>query len=263
MDLGLKGKVAMVAGASKGLGFAVARELGREGAMVSMISRDASSIETAAKEIQKETKAKILSLPIDVCSVNGIEEWRDATLKEFGGIDLLFSNSGGPPAGKFSTLDDRAWQDALELIVMSAVRMARAVIPSMKARKGGSILFSTSSSVKEPIDNLTLSNVCRVSVVALAKTLSRDLAVDHIRVNTIIPGRFDTDRVRELDAMNAERMGILVEEQLKRSLATIPLGRYGQTDELARAAVFLLSDAASYITGATLQVDGGLIRSVF
>jgi len=262
VDLGLKGKVAMVAGASKGLGFAVARELAREGALVSMTSRDRSSIERAGKEIREEMKTDVLPLSIDVRSLEEIDKWRDKTLKEFGGIDLLFSNSGGPRAGNFASLDDKAWQDALELLVMSAVRLAHGVIPSMKARKGGSILFSTSSSVKEPIENLTLSNVCRVSVVALSKTLSRELAADRIRVNTIIPGRIDTDRVRELDSSNAERAGISVEEQIKQSLSAIPLGRYGKTDEFARAAVFLLSDAASYITGATLQVDGGLIRSV-
>lgn len=262
MDLGLNGKIAMVAGASKGLGFAVARLLSSEGALVSMASRDAASIQSAKARIEQETGNRVYACAADVRSVSDIERWRDETIKEFGGVDLLFSNSGGPPAGGFLVFDDRAWQDAIDLLLLSAVRMARAVIPVMKQRGGGSIVFSTSSSVKEPIENLTLSNVVRAAVPALAKTLSREFAADNIRVNNVIPGRIDTDRLRELDAINAKRKNISLEQQKKLMLSAIPLGRYGETEEYARAVVFLLSPASSYITGATLQVDGGLIRSV-
>jgi 3-oxoacyl-[acyl-carrier protein] reductase len=262
MDLGLKGKVAMVAGASRGLGLAVARALAAEGAFVSIISRDATAIEKAGATIRAETGGQVLARSADVRSTAAIEKWRDETVRRFGRLDLLFTNSGGPPAGRFSDLDDAAWQAGFELLVLSVIRMARLAIPPMRAGGGGSILFATSSSVKEPIANLTLSNVLRASVSALAKTLAAELAPDKIRVNQLIPGRIATDRLRELDEINAKKAGIPLDEQRKRAASAIPLGRYGEPEEFGRAAAFLLSDAASYLTGATLQVDGGMIRSV-
>jgi 3-oxoacyl-[acyl-carrier protein] reductase len=262
VDLGLKGKVSMVAGASRGLGFAVARALAAEGAVVSIASRDAAAIEKAASTIRSETGAEVLALAADVRQAGALEAWRDQTLGRFGRLDILFTNSGGPPTGVFAELDDAAWQSAFELVILSVVRMARLAIPPMRAVGGGAILLATSSSVKEPLPNMTLSNVLRASVSALAKTLAQQLAADRIRVNHIIPGRIDTDRVRELDGINAKKAGISLEEQKKRAAAAIPLGRYGKPEDFGRAAAFLLSDAASYLTGATLQVDGGLIRSV-
>ena len=262
MDLGLKGKVAMVAGASRGLGRAVAQALSAEGAIVSMASRDTAAVERAAREIRSATGTEVLAVAADVRQLDALERWFKETLHEHGRINLLFANSGGPPAGRFADLDDAAWQAAFELLLLSVIRMARLAIPSIKAAGGGAILFSTSSSVKEPIGNLTLSTVLRAGVSALAKTLSQELASDRIRVNQIIPGRIDTDRVRELDGINAKKAGISLEETRKRATAAIPLGRYGDPADYGRAAAFLLSDAASYITGATLQVDGGAIRSV-
>jgi len=260
MKLHLQNKVAMVAGASKGLGFGVARALAAEGALVSIASRDRAAIDDAAARLEQETGRDVLAVAADLASATAIAEWHRATIERFGGIDLLFTNTGGPPAGPTLGFDDEAWRKGFDLLVMSAIRLVRLVVPSMTSRGGGAILMSTSSSVKEPIANLAMSNVLRASVGALAKTLSIELAPSRIRVNQIIPGRIDTDRVRQLDDINAKRAGIPVEEQQKRASSTIPLGRYGTTDEFGRMGAFLLSDAASYITGASVQVDGGLLR---
>ena len=262
MQLGLEGKVAMVAGASRGLGFAVARALAAEGARVSMSSRDAEAISAAAQRIQKETGGTVLAVACDVQSAKDIAHWHQATLDRFEGIDLLYTNSGGPPPGSTLSFDDAAWQRAFDLLLMSAVRMIRLAVPSMTMRGGGAILLPTSSSVKEPIANLALSNILRGAVSSLAKTLALELASKRVRVNQLIPGRIDTDRLRELDEANSKRGGVSLEEQQRKMAATIPLGRYGDAAEFASAAVFLLSDAASYITGATLQVDGGMLHGV-
>jgi 3-oxoacyl-[acyl-carrier protein] reductase len=262
MDLHLRDKVALVAGASKGLGYGVARALAAEGARVSISSRDESAIRDAAARIQRETGATVLATAVDVRSPSAIQQWVQRTEDTFGGIDALMTNSGGPPAGLVLSFDDAAWQDAAELLLFSTLRMVRAAVPSMTRRGGGAILVSTSSSVKEPIPNLGLSTVLRASVAALAKTLSLELAASGIRVNQIIPGRIDTDRVRQLDEGNAARQGVSVEEAKKRSMAAIPMGRYGTADEFGRVGAFLLSDAAAYMTGATVQVDGGAIHGV-
>lgn len=258
MDLGLKGKVAMVAGASRGLGYAVAKALADEGARVSIASRDAAAIRAAAARLGGDA----LATAVDVRSADAIRDWASATEKQFGGIDLLFTNSGGPPAGATMSFDDRAWQDAADLLLFSTLRMIRAAVPSMKSRGGGAILVSTSSSVKEPVQNLGLSTVLRASVSALAKTLALELAPDRIRVNQIIPGRIDTDRVKQLDEINAKKQGVSPDEAKKRAISAIPLGRYGEIEEFGRVGAFILSDAAAYMTGSTVQVDGGLIRSV-
>jgi 3-oxoacyl-[acyl-carrier protein] reductase len=262
MDLHLSGKIALVAGASKGLGFAVARALAADGAVVSISSRDEKAIADAAARIARETGATIMSTPVDVRSGEAIARWVEATADRFGGIDALMTNSGGPPAGAAIAFDDAAWQEAAELLLFSAIRLVRAAVPHMQARGGGAILMSTSSSVKEPIQNLGLSTVLRASVSALAKTLAIELAPSKIRVNQIIPGRIDTDRVRQLDEINSKTQGITAAQARARSAGAIPLGRYGEADEFGRVGAFLLSDAASYMTGATVQVDGGASRSV-
>ena len=262
MDLGLKGKVALVAGASKGLGYAVAKALAADGASVSISSRDEQAIARAAKQIEQETGARVLSMAVDVRSKEAIDRWMAHAADTFGGIDALMTNSGGPPAGPAVSFDDQAWQDAAELLLFSTLRMIRGAVPLMEQRGGGAILVSTSSSVKEPIPNLGLSTVLRASVSALAKTLALELAAKKIRVNQIIPGRIDTDRVRQLDDINAKKQGITSDQAKQKAESAIPLGRYGQPDEFGRVGAFLLSDAAAYMTGATVQVDGGQIRSV-
>jgi 3-oxoacyl-[acyl-carrier protein] reductase len=262
MDLGLNGKVAMVGGGSRGLGYNVARLLAAEGVNVSIASRNEGRIREAAAGIERDTGGQALALATDLGTAAGVDEWIAATTERFGGVDLLFTNTGGPPAGQFMQFDDAAWQSAFDLLVMSVVRMARGVYPLMQERGGGAIVMSSSSSVKEPILNLTLSTVLRASVSALAKTLASEWAGDNIRVNQLVPGRISTDRIRELDAANAQRTGLPEDEVRRRSEAAIPMGRLGRPEEYASAAVFLFSDAASYITGATLQVDGGAIRSI-
>jgi 3-oxoacyl-[acyl-carrier protein] reductase len=262
MDFGLKGKVAMVAGASRGLGFAVARGLAAEGASVSVASRTAQSIEAAAARITADTGAGTLATAIDVRAAASLAEWHARTVARFGGVDLLFVNAGGPPAGTALSFDDAAWQGAFELLVLSAVRMVRLAVPSMKARGGGAIVVSTSSAVREPIPNLALSNIVRSSVSAMSKTLANELAADNIRVNHLLPGRIATDRIIELDTIRGKATGASADDVRASYSKTIPLGRYGEPGEFANAAVFLFSDAARYITGASLQVDGGLIRSV-
>jgi len=263
MDLGLKNKIAMVGGGSKGLGFAVARALAAEGAKVSIASRDAEAIKRAADTIEQETGGQALAVPADLSNADAIAHWHAATMEQFGGVDLLFANTGGPPAGTALSFDDKAWQSAFDLLLMSVVRTVRLVVPSMRARGGGAILVGTSSSVKEPIAVLALSNVMRSGVTSLAKTLSFELAPHKIRVNTLIPGRIATDRLRQLDELSAKKSGLALEEQQARNEASIPMGRYGAPDDFGRVGAFLLSDAASYMTGTSVQVDGGLIKGLF
>ncbi|MEO8593784.1 MAG: SDR family oxidoreductase [Candidatus Solibacter sp.] len=252
----------MVAAASQGLGYAIAQALAAEGAHVSIAARKPDTIAAAAGRIASETGAQVAASAADVTAADSIEAWYDATIERFGGVDILVTNSGGPPAGPASGFDDAAWQNAFGLLVMSVVRSVRLVAPSMQARGGGSILMLTSASVKNPIANLGLSNVIRASVQAIVKTYADELAPHKIRVNQLIPGRIATERLTYLDQANATKAGISLEEQRKKSLSAIPLGRYGEPEEFARSAAFLLSPAAAYITGATLQVDGGAIRSV-
>lgn len=264
MDLGLTGKVAMVGGASRGLGFAVAKALVAEGAQVSIASRDAVRIDAAAAALRDTAPgAQVLAVPADLRTADDIATWHDATMERFGGVDLLFANTGGPPPGPALSFDDQAWQQAVDLLLLSTLRMVRLAAPVMAARGGGSILVTTSSAVIEPIPNLALSNVVRASVAALVKTLSNELAAQGIRVNNLVPGRIDTDRVRELDEGRASAAGISLDDQRTRMAASIPLGRYGAPDEFGRAAAFLLSPASAYTTGAFLQVDGGLLKGVW
>jgi 3-oxoacyl-[acyl-carrier protein] reductase len=260
MDLGLTGKVAMAAGASRGLGFAVAQALSGEGAKVSIASRNAEAIAAAAARLS-EAGGEAMGTAVDVRSAADLERWYNRTVERFGGVDLLFVNTGGPPAGPALSFDDAAWQGAFELLVLSAVRMVRLAVPSMKTRGAGAIVLSTSTAVKEPVPNLALSNIVRSSVGAMTKTLANELASSGIRVNHLLPGRIETDRTRELDTLRAKATNSTPEAVRASLEQTIPLGRYGQPQEFGYAAAFLLSDAARYITGASLLVDGGMVRS--
>ena len=263
MDLGLRGKVAMVAASSKGLGYGIARKLAHEGVLVSIGSRTEAEVHDAAEALIEETDGEVLANVLDVSDPDSIVQWVEKTTDAFGGVDILVVNAGGPPTGNFDDFKDADWQAAFELTLMSAVRLIRAVLPSMREAGGGSILTLTSCSVKEPIDFLLLSNVMRSGVTSLAKSLSQQLAPENIRVNNLMPGRIDTDRVQSLDKMNAEARGVSVEEIKAANELGIPLRRYGTTEEFGCLGAFLLSDAASYITGQTIAVDGGSIKTVW
>ena len=257
MNLGLEKKVMLVAGASKGLGFAIAEQLRQEGANVSISSSNQQRIEQAASRLDCP------GMRCDVTSAQDIADWVAESHARFGRIDGLVVNAGGPPPGSFDDFDDDAWQQAFELTLLSAVRMIRAVLPYMREQRSGSIVVMTSSSVKEPIDFLLLSNVMRSGVNSLAKTLSRAEAKHGIRINNLVPGLIATDRMKNLDKVQAQANQRSVEEQHAATAANIPLGRYGEPCEFAAAAAFLLSEAAAYITGSTLTVDGGSMRTVW
>jgi 3-oxoacyl-[acyl-carrier protein] reductase len=262
MDLGLNGRVALVAAASRGLGKAVATALAEEGARVAIFSRRQEAIETAAAEIRARTGGEILPLAADVNRPEQLEEVVRATVDRFGRLDILINNAGGPPPGTFDTLRDEQWQQAVELTLMSAVRLTRLALPHLRMQGGGRIINLTSSSTREPIPNLLLSNAIRAAVAGWAKTLSLELAPENILVNCVAPGRIDTERLKELDRANAQRQGRTEEEVRRANETAIPLGRYGRPDEFAAAVVFLASDRAGYITGITLYVDGGKLASV-
>lgn len=262
MDLELAGKVAIVPAASHGLGRAVALAFGREGAKVVMCSRDAAAIEDAAVEV-RGTGAEVFAMTADVTQPDQIRSLISSAVERFGRIDVLVTNAGGPPAGTFDRFSDQDWESAFNLTLMSAVRLVRGVLPAMRSGGGGSIVAMTSSSIKQPIPNLLLSNVMRAGVAAMVKTLSDEVAGDGIRLNTVVPGRIATQRIAQLDQANADRQGVDVATIRDRSLAQIPMNRYGEASEFADMVVFLASARASYITGATFQIDGGMIRSLW
>ena len=262
MDLAVKDRIYMLAGASRGLGYAIAEALAQDGAIVSIASRDSAAIDAAGKRLQR-FGGRVLAMACDVTDPEAIESWYQATREAFGGVDGLLVNAGGPPPGTFENFTDADWQASFELTLLSAVRLIRTVLPGLRERGQGSILTLTSSSVKEPIDYLLLSNVMRSGVTSLAKSLSQQLAGEKIRVNNLVPGLIETDRIHNLATAQAQAAGIDVEAQKQRMQSPIPMGRFGQPDEFGKAGAFLLSPAASYITGATLIVDGGSMKTVW
>jgi 3-oxoacyl-[acyl-carrier protein] reductase len=263
VDLGLRGKTAIVAAASRGLGKAVALALAREGANVVMFSRDAAAIEAAALELQADGSAAVLGVVADVTRLEDLERVVATAVERFGGVDILYNNAGGPRPGMFDTLGDEDWQSAFELSLMSAIRLTRLCLPHMKARRWGRVITGTSSSVKQPLPTLMLSNSLRSATTAWSKTLADQVAADGITVNTLAPGRINTERVRQIDQDAAERSGRTLAEVERDVLKTVPTGRYGEPAEFGAVAAFLASEAASYVTGVTLLVDGGLFRGTY
>ena len=262
MNLGLKGKVALVAAASRGLGRAVAEELAAEGASLVLCSRNAGAIDRTAREIAQATGAEILALACDVARADEVARLVEAGLARFGRIDILVTNAGGPPAGPFESFDGAAWEAATRLTLFSAIELTRHVLPGMKERGWGRILNITSIAVKQPVDNLVLSNSLRAAVTGLARTLANEVAPYGITVNNIMPGYTRTERIEELARMMAEKQGITAADFVARWEQEIPLRRLGEPKEFAALAAFLVSERASYMTGTSIPVDGGWIRGL-
>ncbi|HEY2988839.1 MAG TPA: SDR family oxidoreductase [Candidatus Binatia bacterium] len=262
MDLGLKGKVALVAGASQGIGRAAALGFAREGAKVSICARGEKQLNETAEMIRRETGGEVLALAADMTKAEDIRKFVAQTVEKFGRLDIIVTNAGGPPPGEFMKFTDDDWENAFRLNFLSAVRLTREAVPHMCKVGGGRVINISSYAVKEPIAGLVLSNGVRSGVVGLAKSLSRELAKDNILVNNVCPGRIATDRAKKLNLARAERAKKSVEEIDKEMAGEIPLGRYGSAEETGDLIVFLGSARASYITGATIQVDGGLVRAI-
>lgn len=260
MDLQLKGKVAMVTAASRGLGKATARGFAREGAHVTMCARS-ELIDAAAKEIREETGARVLAFQADVTKQADINRVVEGTLKEFGRIDILFANAGGPKPGVFLSLKPEDWEDATDLTLMSTVRLCYSVVPHMLEQGEGSIVSSQSYLVKQPLDNLILSNSLRLAVIGLIKSLANELGPKGIRINSINPAWTWTERVEQLMADRASRAGTTPEDETAKITSDIPLGRMGTVEEFAKAAVWLASPAASFVHGHALMIDGGVVKS--
>ncbi|MEZ4546561.1 MAG: SDR family oxidoreductase [Thermodesulfobacteriota bacterium] len=262
MDLQLKNKVAIVAASSKGLGRAIALGLAREGARLTICARRESELEETAREIRGETSAEVLAIPADVSKTGDIHKVISGTLDKYSTVDILVNNAGGPPVGGFLDFSLEDWHKAVELNLFSTVTFSREVLPLMKESNWGRIINITSVAVKEPIDGLILSNSVRAGVTGLAKSLSKEFARYNITVNNICPGRILTDRIIQLASIRAEKEGKTVEEALESMGSDIPAGRIGRPEELASLAVFLASERASYITGTSIQVDGGLVKGL-
>jgi 3-oxoacyl-[acyl-carrier protein] reductase len=262
MDLGLKEKVVLVTAASRGLGKAVATEFAREGAHVMIASRSGEQLEQTARKIREATGGVVEYMVTDLSDRQSIDDLVAKTVERYGGLDVLVTNAGGPPAGKFDDFEDDVWERVFQSNLMNVVRLVRASLPHMRKRGGGRILNIASTSVKQPVEGLLLSNTFRAGIHGLAKTLSSELAPDNILINTIAPGRIATDRLVELDSGAAARTGRTPEEVRAQNEANIPLGRYGMPEEFARVALFYGSAANTYVTGQALLVDGGMIRGL-
>ena len=262
MELGIKGRVAMVAAASKGLGRAVAEALAREGCRLSICSRSTDNLDEARHTIE-DGGGEVLAVACDVSNPSELERWVEATTATFGSVDILVTNTGGPPAAKFMQLTEEQWRAGVESTLMNVVRLSRLVIPDMQSRKWGRIVNITSLVAKQPLELLTISSTLRAGLSALTKTLADQVARDNILVNAVLPGHILTDRQVHLNEIRSKEQGISIDEYAKHVEQSIPMARFGRPEEIGNAVTFLCSERASYITGVSLQVDGGIIRSTF
>jgi 3-oxoacyl-[acyl-carrier protein] reductase len=262
VDFGIRGKIALVSASSRGLGRAIAEELAAEGANLVVCARGEDALRLAADEIRKRSGVEVLEVAADVSDPAGLDRVAGAALKKFGKVDILVTNSGGPPSGPFESLAPEAWDAAVRLLLLSAVGLARAVLPGMKERRWGRILNVTSIAVKQPIEGLMLSNSLRAAVTGFARTLANEVAPFNVTVNNLMPGYTRTDRVEQLARAAGERSGVSTKETFAKWEKEIPMGRLGEPREFAALAAFLASERASYITGSSIAVDGGWIRSL-
>ena len=260
MDLQLKDKRALVTGASRGLGYATALALLKEGCKVAINSRDEAKLSAAAGRLRQETGGQAFAIPADLSAPGAAEQVVSEAALVLGGLDILICNAGGPPPGTFESFDEAAWQKALDLSFMSNVRLIKTALPFLRKSEAASVLTITSFTTKQPLANLVLSNSIRLATIGLTKSLALELAGEGIRFNSILPGWTETERVTSLMTARAQASGATVEEEFKKQAKDIPLGRMGHPHEFANAAAFLVSPAASYITGVMLQVDGGVIK---
>lgn len=262
MDLGLSGKVALVTGASSGLGLAIARELAQEGALVVMVARRQAELERQVADISASASGRAVFVVGDVGEPGTADRVADQAERMLGPIDILVANAGGPPSTMFAGTTENQYRAALELNLLASIRLAHACVPGMRARRWGRVIFLTSMAAKQPIPGLLLSNTARSGLLGFAKTLATEVARDNVLVNTVLPGHFDTARATELARMRAEREGKDVADLLRQRTEAIPLGRAGEPRELAAVVTFLASNRATFLTGTALQVDGGQIQSL-
>ena len=263
MNLGLKGKIAIISASSKGLGKACAEVLAEEGCNLTIFSRNLLNIQKTAKEIAKKYNVKVLPLKADASNTRDVRNVVEATILEYKTVHVLINNAGGPPFGYFEDFKSKDWQNALELNLLSVVNLTKEVIPYMKKQQWGRVINITSIAVKQPIDGLILSNTARTGVIGFAKTLSNEYAKHNILVNNVCPGRIMTDRIKELAEKRAKETKKSFKTVIKNMKFSIPIGRIGTPEELSSIVAFLASEKASYITGNTIQIDGGLNKGLF
>ena len=262
VDLGLEGKRALVLASSRGLGLAIAGSLAAEGASVIICGRNAERLKAAAKQVRVGSGGSVYPITFDLVDRDNIARFLDAVDVRTGGLEILVNNTGGPPPGPVAAVGQEVWLNQFETMVLRIFEITGHFLPGMRERKWGRILTILSSGVVQPIPNLGISNALRATLIAWSKTLADEVASSGVTVNAIIPGRIHTERVDELDAAAAERQGKTREEIAQQSRTAIPMGRYGTAEEFAAVATFLVSARASYVTGASVRVDGGLIRAI-
>jgi 3-oxoacyl-[acyl-carrier protein] reductase len=264
MDLGIRGKTAMVAAASKGLGRAIASALVREGVRVSISARTSAGLEDAERALRAlAPDADVLSVPTDVSRAADLERWHALTVERFGDPELLVTNTGGPPAGRFHELDEEAWAAGIEGTLMNVIRLCRLVTPAMRQKRFGRIVHVTSFVAKQPLGLLTISSTLRAGLSALTKVMAQELAPDGVTVNAILPGHFLTDRQVHLNELRSAAAGMTREAWEARLVQEIPARRFGRPEELGAVVAFVMSDLAAYLTGCSLQVDGALLAGTF
>lgn len=262
MDLGLRGKIALVAAASRGLGRAVAEELAAEGASLVMCARGKEALDEACESVRNTSGVDVVGVAADVSRPDDVTRLVRAAIDRFSRVDILVTNAGGPPSGRFESLGPDTWDEAVRVTLLSTVNLCRAVLPGMKQRRWGRIINVTSITVKQPVDGLMLSNSLRAGVTGFARTLANEVASDGITVNNILPGYTRTQRVEDLAKATSEREGISIADATKKWETEIPMRRLGEPREFAAVAAFLASERASYVTGTSIQVDGGWIKSL-